>query len=128
MLVDFQIIDMFIDALQDRSALRVAAQETLADRRLVRRVRLRHYYVPWQFEFDVDVNGVHFTTIPFALVLELGVTNLDATIQRGQLVKIDGGRASVRAVLTVHHIDLVSAQLLFKLRNELRFASGIELT
>jgi hypothetical protein len=120
LLLDTEIVDMFVHAWRDRSALQTAARETRATPGSKRRVRLRYYYLPFWHDFDahIGLNGVTFATIPMSVGLDLGVTGLDVTVQDGRVSRIRGGRASVTARLTAHNITLIEARLRCRLTKE----------
>lgn len=127
--LNFEVSDVLVWGWRTRSALLDAARETHGRPRAMRRVVLKSYAVPWDYEMRLDilVNGARATTMTFVLTLSLEVTALAAVVQNGFLTKIDGGRYRVEAVLKAEGTALVRREHEFDLTYELKIGNGIGL-
>jgi hypothetical protein len=128
-LLEFEVSAVLLEAFKTASALGVAARETHAEPGIVRRVHLALFAVPWEHEMELDIRvaGKNVKTVKVTLTLQLTVTALSATIQRGQMVKLDGGEYVVGAALSLHGIEFAARESRFSLPYEIKVGSGISL-
>lgn len=128
--LEFEVGEVLVQAWKARSALADAARQTLAEPGTVRRVKLALYGLPWEYEMDFEIrlSGKRIATVTVQVGLDLEVTALNATVQRGRLVTIDGGHYKVTATLSIHNLPLLSRERTFSLPYELKVGDGIPLT
>ncbi|WP_020520275.1 hypothetical protein [Catelliglobosispora koreensis] len=129
-LLEFEVTDVLVQAWRARSALADAARLTLAEPGTVRRINLAVYAIPWEYEmeFDLRLAGKALTTVTVSVGLDLEVTALTASVQRGRLVSVDGGQYNVAATLAVQGIPVLAKERVFALAYEMKVGSGIPLT
>jgi hypothetical protein len=127
--LEFEVGEVLVQAWKARSALADAARQTLAEPGTVRRVKLAVYGLPWEYEMDFEIrlSGKRIATVTVQVSLDLEVTALNATVQRGRLVTVDGGQYKVGATLSIHQVPLLARERTFSLPYELKTGDGIAL-
>jgi len=127
--LEFEVSDVLVWGWKTRSVLLAAARETHGRPQAMRRVVLKTYTVPWDYEMRLDIllNGARATTMTLVLTLLLEVSALAAVVQNGLLTRIDAGRYRVEAVLKAEGQALIRNEREFELVQELKLGGGIPL-
>jgi hypothetical protein len=126
-LLDLDLGELFLTAWRTHVALREAARATLAQPGTEQVVDLATHRIQSNHRpyVDVLVNGVPQMRVEFVLALELAVAELAVVVSRGRLTRIESGRSTLTAALSIGGAELIRRQRRLDLGVVLRLGDGV---
>jgi hypothetical protein len=102
-LLNTEVGQVVVGAWRTRSALLVAARESLQQPGTHREVTVQSFSFPWEYAVDVDLtlNRVTIATASFSVSAAVEVTALAATIHDGRITRLSSGELTISAALWV---------------------------